>query len=155
MQLKPGDLVLKFDVRRTHDLTTRAKMRPRWQGPYRISSQSPVSRAYRLETLDGIVFDRPTQGDYLKKFVEDRLGWWFSSSDLVQEGEEDDESSDQTDSDDGDSNDSWHPSSDSEGETAPLKATGEAPTRDRSQRLEVHLPYIPKDFRAQFRDLED
>ncbi|KAH6984182.1 hypothetical protein BKA56DRAFT_439860, partial [Ilyonectria sp. MPI-CAGE-AT-0026] len=70
MQLKPGDLVLKFDYTQMRDLTTKAKMRPRWLGPYRISKQSPVSRAYRLETLDGIVFDRPTHGDYLKKFVE-------------------------------------------------------------------------------------
>jgi hypothetical protein len=80
-QLLPGSLVLVYDVVRSMDMSTSKKLAMRWNGPFRIVSQAPVTGAYKIATLDGIQLSKTISGDHLKKFVRDSEGWWGSSAD--------------------------------------------------------------------------
>lgn len=72
--------MLVWDPIRGNDLSTTAKMQPRWNGPYRIHcapgelfpvalpgrTDGLIQTAYRLETHDGTVLRGSYSGDRLK-----------------------------------------------------------------------------------------
>lgn len=98
--LSKGDLVLLYDVKNHHDLSSAAKLKPRWRGPYKIREILRETRTYILETLDGVEMKGTCHGDRLKAFVKDDQGWWASPEDAEvwgpptdDEGEESDEES--------------------------------------------------------------
>lgn len=98
--LSEGDLVLLYDVKNYHDLSSAAKLKPRWRGPYKIREILRETRTYILETLDGVEMKGTCHGDRLKAFVKDDQGWWASPEDAEvwgpptdDEGEESDEES--------------------------------------------------------------
>ena len=69
--LSEGDLALRFNVPRANDMSTKVKLLPRWDGPFRIYKTYDDRPFYQLKTLDGIVIPKPVHGDQLKKFKED------------------------------------------------------------------------------------
>jgi ribonuclease HI len=79
--LKEGDLVLKFDVPRSNDMSTTAKMARKWYGPFRILKHHDGANHYRLQTLDGYEITKSIHGDQLKKFEKDENGWWEGEQD--------------------------------------------------------------------------
>ena len=79
--LEVGDLVLRFDVPRSNDMSTKMKMARKWYGPFRIFKHYDGANHYKLETLDGYEITKSIHGDHLKKFVKDENGWWEGESD--------------------------------------------------------------------------
>ena len=64
--LAPGDLVLR-KVLGTARNPARGKLRPNWEGPYRITSVAGIG-AYFLEDLDEHVVPRPWNVNNLKRY---------------------------------------------------------------------------------------
>ena len=64
--LMPGDLVLR-KVLGTAKNPIRGKLRPNWEGPYRITSMAGIG-AYFLEDLDERVVPRPWNVNNLKMY---------------------------------------------------------------------------------------
>jgi transposase InsO family protein len=52
-ELKKGDLVLLWDVKKERDKSTAVKLQPRWLGPYRIIAVTEGFGSYRIAELDG------------------------------------------------------------------------------------------------------
>ena len=89
--LQEGDIVLTYDNVRSNDMSRMAKMKMRWQGPFRILRRSATTKAYTLETLDGIRIPGTYAADQVKRFRQDASGWWTSDSDgILLRGREDD-----------------------------------------------------------------
>ena len=65
-QLDVGDLVLHKVTTATKD-STQGKLRPTWEGPYRVVHYSQRG-SYHLETLDGRRLLRPWNIKHLKKY---------------------------------------------------------------------------------------
>ena len=63
--LTPGDLVLRKVMGMAKNLTW-GKLRPNWEGPYRITSNAGIG-AYFLEDLDKLVVPRPWNVNNLKR----------------------------------------------------------------------------------------
>ncbi|KAH6952431.1 hypothetical protein BKA56DRAFT_625680 [Ilyonectria sp. MPI-CAGE-AT-0026] len=59
-----------------------AKMRPRWNRPFRICKRGQLGVSYLINTLNGIAITGSVHGDQLKKFIKDNQGWWTSADDL-------------------------------------------------------------------------
>ncbi|KAL6399849.1 putative gag-pol poly protein [Ilyonectria robusta] len=96
--LSLGDLVLLYDVKNYHDLSTAAKLKPKWRGPYRIREALAETRTYILESLDGVKMAGTCHGDRIKAFVKDDQGWWASPDDAEVWGpptEDEDEESEE------------------------------------------------------------
>ena len=51
------------------------KWSPNWHGPYRIFETAPRN-SYRMETLEGVRFNRNINGKYLKKYYP---SFWIGS----------------------------------------------------------------------------
>ena len=64
--LAPGDLVLRKVVGSAKNPAW-GKLRPNWEGPYRITSNASTG-AYFLEDLDGLVVPRPWNVNNLKMY---------------------------------------------------------------------------------------
>ena len=64
--LTPGDLVLRKVVGTTKNPAW-GKLRPNWEGPYRITSEAGIG-AYFLEDLDEHVIPRPRNVNNLKRY---------------------------------------------------------------------------------------
>jgi hypothetical protein len=154
--LKVGDLVLRYDNPRKTDLSTAAKFKPRWQGPYRIKTAS-VKGWYHLETLDGLPLSVTCHGEHLKVFRQDKDGWWSPDDDssAPSRWERLFYSNPQARSVD---------QMNQEGETSPgekdgLKTSPEVPSQltntgaGEERKLEIQLPYRDQAWRDQFESL--
>ena len=64
--LTPGDLVLRKVVGAAKNPAW-GKLRPNWEGPYRITSKAGIG-AYFLEDLDKLVISRPWNVNNLKRY---------------------------------------------------------------------------------------
>ena len=63
-----GDLVLKWDARREYS-TKHGKFDHIWYGPFKVTA-SEGKNSFLLETLDGKILNAPTNGRYLKHYMQ-------------------------------------------------------------------------------------
>jgi hypothetical protein len=80
--LKKDDLVLVWDPIREHDMSRKAKLQARWDGPYRVATvPHEASSSYTLKTLDNLLINRKYNGDRLKLFIKSEKGFWMNPED--------------------------------------------------------------------------
>ena len=65
---KVGDLVLRKVIGAARD-STRGKLGPNWEEPYRITSWQRKD-TYHLETLDGRRLHHPWNAEHLRKYYQ-------------------------------------------------------------------------------------
>ncbi|KAL6406203.1 putative gag-pol poly protein [Ilyonectria robusta] len=148
--LSLGDLILLYDVKNYHDLSTAAKLKPKWQGPYRIREALAETRTYILETLDSVKMAGTCHGDRIKAFVKDDQGWWASPDDAEVWGpptEDEDEESEEEPSHDKTYQPSETEDSSDEAYSAPVLRPRRGPRGD----FQVCIPEMSKEAKNQYK----
>lgn len=69
--LKVRDLVLKFDIPRSNDISIKIKIARKWYSLFRIFKYYNRANHYKLEILNSYEITKSIYGDHLKKFVKD------------------------------------------------------------------------------------
>jgi len=69
MEIKEGDLVLKYNSIAEVDMLRNRKLSYKWLGPYRVRKAIPEKGTYILEEFDGTQLAGTYSGNRLKKFV--------------------------------------------------------------------------------------
>ncbi|SCV59860.1 uncharacterized protein FFFS_14429 [Fusarium fujikuroi] len=81
--LRVGDLVLKYNVPRANDMLVKYKMTEKWDGPFCIIKHHPGANYYSLQEPGAPrPLNKSIHGDQLRKFIEDKDGWWTCEKDL-------------------------------------------------------------------------
>jgi len=69
VEIKKGDLVLKYNSIVKVDISQNRKLSYKWLGPYRVCKAIPKKGTYILEEFDGMQLAGTYSGNRLKKFV--------------------------------------------------------------------------------------
>ena len=69
-----GDLVLNYDQR--HDKLGKGKFKSMWYSPFGISKVLEKGD-YELVEYDGIAFEKPSNGLYLKRYYDEVIFVWY------------------------------------------------------------------------------
>ncbi|KXL45114.1 MAG: hypothetical protein FE78DRAFT_115051, partial [Acidomyces sp. 'richmondensis'] len=67
-ELRVGDLVLVFNLRRDTDISSARKLAPRWRGPFRVAEIREGLGSYRLEELNSTRYKYSYPSRLLKRF---------------------------------------------------------------------------------------
>ncbi|KAL9563697.1 hypothetical protein ACKAV7_012086 [Fusarium commune] len=68
--LEVGDLVLKYNVPRANDMSTRYKMTEKWDGPFRIIKHYPGANFYTLQEPGGEPLKKAVHRDHLRAAMD-------------------------------------------------------------------------------------
>ncbi len=84
------DMVLTYDVPRSKDMSTSTKLTYRWNGPFRVLKVLSKNN-YQLCDLTGTPLAGTYAANRVKKFIQDKEGWWQEDDPMPNQKEEEDQ----------------------------------------------------------------